>query len=109
MVRVYHEAEPSFGILPSVFPAGYIEVAMVDTDELEAAYVATNHIDEAWQHNENVTALRTGQAERSTSIGDVLVRDNVAFRVGSCAVYQELGHVASISVVPEEYRPQVGD
>lgn len=48
----------------------YIQVADVHCDNIDDAYRLTNHIDEAWQLNEEVqNAL---QPARSTSVGDLV-------------------------------------
>ena len=60
---------------------GYIAVAEVATDNLDAAYRDTNHIDCAWQQNEAVTAL--AQEARSSSVGDVFIHDGTAYVVAS--------------------------
>ena len=57
----------------------YLPVALVDTDNLETAFMLTNHIDESWTLNDGVDALLT--KVRSTSVGDVMVRGDKRFLV----------------------------
>lgn len=51
----------------------YKKVAVVNTAEKNSAYMLTNHIDKAWQQNDNVTAF--DWKARSTSIGDIMVEE----------------------------------
>ena len=67
-------------------PNGYTHVAVVEVPEdadndgaLGQAWQYTNHIDRAWWDNPGVT--RVGPPCRSTSVGDVLVVGDQAFRV----------------------------
>jgi hypothetical protein len=53
------------------FPASYTKVADVETDDVNAVFGLTNHIDAAWQTNPGVTP--TVPTARSTSVGDVAV------------------------------------
>ena len=57
----------------------YLPVALVDTDNLETAFMLTNHIDESWTLNEGVDPLLS--KVRSTSVGDVMVRGEKRFLV----------------------------
>lgn len=59
----------------------YQKVADVFTDDLELAFEKTNHINKSWQENKDVHAL-TGKA-RSTSVGDLFIKDNEVFLVSS--------------------------
>ena len=58
----------------------YLPVAFVDTESLDMAFTLTNHIDESWTKNVRVDPLLT--KVRSTSIGDILVKDNKKYVVG---------------------------
>jgi len=49
-------------------------VAYVNTDEIETAFMLTNHIECAWWENREVKAVKT--EVRSTSVGDVCIKDN---------------------------------
>lgn len=55
-------------------------VAEVEGDDLERAFSATNHIDSDWSENPDV-AVKTTNPRRSTSVGDLVVRDGVTFVV----------------------------
>lgn len=59
----------------------YIKVAQVQTEDLEQAFELTNHIDKDWQSNKLVTALT--EKARSTSVGDLCVRNEEVFVVSS--------------------------
>lgn len=50
--------------------SNYKVVALVDTDDLERAFMLTNHIETAWQENEGVKAKVENC--RSTSVGDLM-------------------------------------
>lgn len=56
-------------------------VAHVESDDLERAFAATNHIDRDWSDNPDVEVKTTG-SRRSTSVGDLVVRDGLTFVVG---------------------------
>jgi hypothetical protein len=51
------------------WPASYQEVAHVEAESLEEAYLKTQHLETVWWHNPGVEAI---QISRSTSIGDVI-------------------------------------
>jgi hypothetical protein len=55
-------------------------VAEVEGDELERAFSATNHVDRDWADNQDVE-VKTTSPRRSTSVGDLVVRDGVMFVV----------------------------
>ena len=57
-------------------------VATVNTTDLEEAFKLTNHVEGNWIENENVTALV--ERARSTSCGDVMVREGKAYIVAMC-------------------------
>jgi len=60
------------------------QVAQVATDELEEAYRLTNNIDTCWIENPEVTPIGiTGEAARSTSVGDVLFLNDKGYVVES--------------------------
>lgn len=59
----------------------YQKVADVFTDNLDVAFEKTNHIDKSWQENEEVNAVVS--KARSTSVGDLMVRDEEVFVVSS--------------------------
>ena len=61
----------------------YDLVAEVDTNNLEQAFMSTNSIDDGWWNNENVTPKFSAEGCRSTSCGDVVVRDDEKFAVVS--------------------------
>ena len=65
---VFSDQEP----LPATtldWPASYQEVAHVEAQNMEDAYIKTQHLDVAWWHNRGVKAI---QMSRSTSVGDVI-------------------------------------
>lgn len=55
-------------------------VAEVEGDDLERAFSATNHIDSDWSENPGVE-VKTTAPRRSTSVGDLVVRDRATFVV----------------------------
>lgn len=57
----------------------YVEVAHVDTADLEVAFRLTNHIDTDWTTNDEVTAFTT--RNRSSSTGDVFEKDGKKYLV----------------------------
>lgn len=58
------------------------KAADVATDDLDKAYELTNNIDHAW--TENVAVAATMKSRRSTSVGDIMVKDGKRFMVASC-------------------------
>lgn len=58
----------------------YESVAIIPTDDLDEAYRLTNHIDDDWTKNPDVTYVNVGPA-RSSSVGDILVRDGAYYLV----------------------------
>jgi len=85
MIKVYHNSEFLIYMEEQTIESlkkGLFEcVATVETDNLDDAIRDTNNIDQAWHLNTNVKALR--RENRSTSVGDLLKRDNTFFVVDS--------------------------
>lgn len=80
MIEVWHAITPTFGYGDApAWPSAYVKVAEVETDDIDAAYTLTNHIDRAWFDNPGVRAFGAPKL-RSTSVGDVMVRNGVAYR-----------------------------
>ena len=70
MIKVYHN--PNFiNKNPQDFMKAEL-VAEVMDDDLEVAYMLTNHIDESWWKHPNVKCIKES---RSTSVGDFMVKD----------------------------------
>ena len=64
-------------------------VAEVNTNDLETAYMLTNHIDEDWYTHPDVKCIRQS---RSTSVGDFMVKDGrwwVVDGIGFKRVYSD--------------------
>lgn len=88
-VSVWHANEPTWRseTSPAWDPANYTMVAVIAPDEngdpvsLDHAYEVTNSNFGPWWENEGVT--RIGPKTRSTSVGDVIYRDGIAYRVAS--------------------------
>ena len=59
----------------------YQKVVNVKTDDLEEAFKLTNHIDNSWLENTNVETIVN--KARSTSVGDLFVKNNEVFLVSS--------------------------
>ena len=75
---VFHKKNPDFGVMwfgteapSSVKIAEFDKVAEVVCEELGDVFRITNHIDHAWQENEEVTF--SVKRARSTSVGDVVI------------------------------------
>lgn len=71
----------------------YSKVAEVDSDDEGVAFEKTNHIDCAWETNPGVRPL-SGCRRRSTSVGDILVRDGVERLVSRDGTFTELPRAA---------------
>lgn len=56
----------------------YNRVARIETADIDTAYYLTNHIDSAWNENddERVTVYGAGLPKRSSSIGDIFMIAN---------------------------------
>ena len=72
MIKVFHNAKSNF-ISPRFEDEDLELVAEVRDNDLETAYMLTNHIDEAWYDHPNVECHN--RQARSTSIGDVMERN----------------------------------
>lgn len=85
MIEVYHNTEFLLYMVSETMETlkqGHFEcVATVETDNLDIAYKDTNNIDQPWHTNTNVKAVR--RTNRSTSVGDLLKKDNVFYVVES--------------------------
>ena len=57
------------------YPADFVEVAIVDGCNPEAAFELTNHIAGPWFENPGVTVIGEPN-HRSTMVGDVIIMDN---------------------------------
>ena len=92
-VRVYHVRPERFAaaVRGETFSIHeYIPVADVETDDLGAAYMRTNHVDSDWTTGavvllEPIYGQPTkGPCEhRSTSVGDLMEHDGCFYRVAS--------------------------
>jgi hypothetical protein len=86
-IEVWHAVHPTFGWSQPdrpapVWPDGYTQVAVVATDDCDTAFSLTNHIDRSWTENPGVT-MHTACGVRSTSVGDVLVKNGQAWLVSN--------------------------
>ena len=70
----------------------YKAVAIIGDEDLdlEDAFRLTNHIDQAWTKNEEVSTLG-GMRQRSTSVGDIVELDGVLHLCAN-AGFQEIGN-----------------
>ena len=59
-----------------------IEVAHVDTDDMQVAYELTNTIDHAWWLNKEVKPFVN--KARSTSMGDLMIGPDGTYAVAAC-------------------------
>lgn len=82
MYTVYHADNPTFCLPHPKFSlndrTGFSVVAIVDAASLEEVFRLTNHIDKPWQENDQVSYGKKNA--RSTSVGDVVVGNEGAFR-----------------------------
>jgi hypothetical protein len=101
---VYHAIKPSFGISAIPFnKANYTLVALVDVppdySEHNWAYQVTNHIDQPWWENEGVTLI-VEPKQRSTSVGDVVVRSDGKILLCVTCGWEEI-EVRNFKTAPE--------
>lgn len=57
----------------------YRQVAVVSSDDLESAFKKTNSIDSYWGDNKSVQQI--GNEHRSTSVGDLMLKDSKIYFV----------------------------
>lgn len=82
MIKVFHNTKFLKYFLEGDLEAGTFQpVAEVKTNDLNEAFHLTNHIDAPWHTNKDITINKDVVSPRSTSVGDLLVRDNEAFIV----------------------------
>lgn len=87
MIEVYHNSDfIDFGIrvlagekIEEISEDFIKKVAKVNTDSLDVAYCLTNNLENPWTENEKVFPIYKNL--RSTSMGDVLVKDDIAYLV----------------------------
>ncbi|OUM04474.1 hypothetical protein [Variovorax sp. JS1663] len=75
-------------------------VAEVEGDDLERAFSATNHIDRDWSDNPDVE-VKTTNPRRSTSVGDLVVRDGTTFIVDKFGFSEIQREMPAEAFVPE--------
>lgn len=75
-------------------------VAEVQGDDLERAFSATNHIDRDWSENPDV-AVKTDASRRSTSVGDLVVRDGASFVVDKFG-FSEIQRLGPVDLEAED-------
>ena len=90
MIEVWHAGDSStvYKIMRSgklqidAFPdiRDYSLVAKVNTNILYDAFLLTQHADDTWWHNEEIR-MQTTIEERSTYLGDLLIRDGVEYLI----------------------------
>jgi len=80
IASVYHASKPTFGFGEHPeWPNQFVLAATVLTNKLEWAFHQTQNLTRPWPENEDVIASKDG-SRRSTSVGDVVVIDGVAWR-----------------------------
>jgi hypothetical protein len=67
--------------MEKTYPKGYIKVAEVDTDDMEQAFAMTQHVERSWAARDGIKLLVPARTVRSTSMGDVLVKDGRPYYV----------------------------
>ena len=58
-----------------------IKVAHVETSSLEQAYCLTSNIEKSWVENNEVVSFINKAQTRSTDMGDVFIREEIAYMV----------------------------
>lgn len=81
MILVYHKRTPDFLNTFIVHLPDYVLVAVVESEDLDEAYMLTNSIHCPWTENEQVVC-HVPEA-RSTSIGDALLFGGAFYTVAS--------------------------
>lgn len=89
MIEVYHNSDfAGYGVrlltgekIEEISEELLEKVADVDTDSLDVAYTLTNSLEDSWTKNKKVIAACSEL--RSTSMGDVLIRENIAYMVAT--------------------------
>ena len=79
-------------------------VAEVEGDNLERAFSATNHLDSDWSENPDVE-IKTTNPRRSTSVGDLVVRDGTTFVVDKFG-FSELARASHPDAAESELEPE---
>jgi len=69
-VAVIHAA---FEGAPTTVAFVEVDKTLTDRMKMEAAFVKTNSINDAWWNNEGVTPMFGGETCRSTSVGDMVL------------------------------------
>ena len=71
---VHHAKIPNFGTGKDIpfTPEHFEKVAEVECENIDQAYWKTQHTDDNWSLNEEVTCFKQA---RSTSVGDVIVNE----------------------------------
>jgi hypothetical protein len=95
MSKVYHDKGfPKTMVKASErrFPDDFVEVAEVASEELGEIYALTNHIDQDWTLNEEVSKATEGPV-RSTSMGDVVVLADGSVHLCEAVGWREVGNI----------------
>ena len=81
-MKIYHAINPTFGMggHPEFNEKNYELVAEMQAETLDEAYMLTNHIDTDWTNKRREDFTVHKKESRSTSVGDVIVKDGVAHR-----------------------------
>jgi len=81
-ITVWHVVNPTFRMNDALeFPFDFRKVADVATDDLDVAYRLTNSIDGYWWENVDVHPTFRDAGCRSTSVGDLMIRDGIKYVV----------------------------
>lgn len=68
-------------IAKAMLEGEYACVAVVGTNDKEAAYALTNHIESDWTKNDNVVAIPGFDGYKSTSVGDIFEMESGAMYI----------------------------
>jgi hypothetical protein len=106
MIKVYHNNQfISYVLEPDTLKNTTLVLAgIVNTDDLVIAFERTNNIDSFWRNNHDV--FYTGKSARSTSVGDVLVKDN-EYHVVELLGFRKLEDIQGMTFQDPEVKSQI--
>jgi len=71
-------------VIDGLIEREYTLVAVVDSDDLEDGFRFTNHIEHDWSKQPAAIVTPLPGSHRSTSVGDLIVRDQATYIVKPC-------------------------
>lgn len=108
MIEVFHNSQFLPYLLDptqeSLKKGNFECVGKVYTGDLEDAYKLTQNLEEAWHLNTNVAANK--RSCRSTSVGDLLKKDDQFYVVESCGFkLLSQGEVKELTILTHDFVP----